>query len=387
MSEISINLLEELDDISKIHFLRRDDIDEMMIEFSKRIITALKIERISAWLFNKNQDAIISVGEYDLRSRAFKKNSVLSQRDYPSYFEAINHNKIVLVENTFKNTATSEFTNDYLIPNSVISLMDIPLRISGELIGVMCFEKTGKTERMFTEKEQAFAFSIALVFASNLEARHRRIAQYKLEQVLNEKELLIKEINHRVKNNFSILISLLRIRKNRSENTELKNILEEYEQRIFSMMKIQDLLFQSKNYTSVNISSYLTELINEFKLTHSEIAGCIENKIEETHQLLPTKIAIHLGLLITEIFINSYKHASKNTAEYSFLIALNIKDNYLYLKTGDNGSGFDFKEKIKSNSLGLPLIKDLIETIEAKTVFPSKGSSYYEIILDIKAKD
>ncbi|MBK7669200.1 MAG: sensor histidine kinase [Sphingobacteriaceae bacterium] len=104
--------------------------------------------------------------------------------------------------------------------------MDIPLRIGGELVGVMCYEKTGKVERVFNEKEQTFAFSIALVFASNLEARQRRAVQTKLEVALKEKDLLIKEINHRVKNNFSILISLMRLSKSQGKTIDPKLFLK-----------------------------------------------------------------------------------------------------------------------------------------------------------------
>lgn len=381
MLDKSVNLLEELDSISKIHFLKRDDIDDIMIEFSKRILVALKIERISVWLFNADKTAIISVGEYDLRSRAFKKNSVLTEAEHPHYFKAINHNKILLVPNTYKHVSTAEFTDDYLKPNDIISLMDIPLRIEGELIGVMCFEKTGKTEKEFTDKEQAFAFSIALVFTSNMEARHRRAAQHKLEQALHEKDLLIKEINHRVKNNFSILISLLRIRKNQSHSPELRNILEEYEQRIFSMMKIQDLLSHSENYTSVNVSDYLNELIKEFKSTHPEIASHIESNIIRTEHSLPTKTAIHLGLLVTEIFINSFKYAHSGSKNYKFSIGLSANKNQVSLMIGDNGGGFDFKKLSAGNTLGLPLIKDLSENIDAKSDFPTKGNGFYKFLI------
>lgn len=382
MLDKSVNLLEELDSISKIHFLKRDDIDDIMIEFSKRILTALKIERISVWLFNPERDAIISVGEYDLRSRVFKKNSVLSKSDHPNYFKAINHNKILLVPNTYNHISTKEFTDDYLKPNDIISLMDIPLRIEGELIGVMCFEKTGKIEKEFNDKEQAFAFSIALVFTSNMEARHRRAAQYKLEQAIHEKDLLIKEINHRVKNNFSILISLLRIRKNQSHSQELQTILEEYEQRIFSMMKIQDLLFQSQNYTTVNLSDYLNELIKEFKSTHPEIVSNIENHIPPSEHSLPTKIAIHLGLLVTEIFINSFKYAYPQTKDYKFSIGLSANKNQVSLLIGDNGSGFDFNKLSHGNTLGLPLIKDLSESLEAKSDFPKLGNGFYKFLIN-----
>lgn len=381
MLDKSINLLEELDSISKLHLLKRDDIDEIMIEFSKRILTALKIERMSAWLLNPEGTAIISVGEYDLRRRTFKKNSVISKHEHRAYFEAISHNKILLVENTYQHPSTIEFTEDYLRPNDIISLMDIPLRISGELIGIMCFEKTGNTERVFNEKEQAFAFSISLVFASNMEARHRRAAQDKLETALHEKDLLIKEINHRVKNNFAILISLLRIRKAQSNSIETKTLLEEYEQRIFSMMKIQDLLFQSKNYTKVNLSDYLNELLNEFKTSHPEIASNIENKIQHTEHALPTKTAIHLGLIVTEIFINSVKYILTGKANYKFLIELNTNNGSLKLKIGDNGPGFDFLGKARQNTLGLPLIKDLAESLDGSKKFPSAGNSFYEFTL------
>ena len=384
MLDKSINLLEELDSISKLHLLKREDIDEIMIEFSKRILAALKIERISVWLLNPEGTSIISVGEYDLRQRSFKKNSVISKHEHRAYFEAISHNKILLVENTYTHKSTMEFTEDYLRPNDIISLMDIPLRISGELIGIMCFEKTGKTERVFNEKEQAFAFSIALVFASNMEARHRRAAQDRLETALHEKDILIKEINHRVKNNFAILISLLRIRKHQSNSVEIKTLLEEYEQRIFSMMKIQDLLFQSKNYTTINLSDYLNELLNEFKTTHPEIASKIDNNIQRTEHVLPTKTAIHLGLIVTEIFINSVKYALPGKANYKFLTELSTNNGSLRLKIGDNGSGFNFLEKARQNTLGLPLIKDLSENLDGTILFPTKGSSYYEFILSAK---
>lgn len=381
MLDRSVNLLDELDNISKIHFLNRDDIDEIMTELSKHIVAVLKIERISAWLFNAEKDAIVSVGEYDTRTRAFTKNTELTKKDHPGYFEAINTNKILLVENTYKHPATIEFTADYLIPNDVISLMDIPLRIEGELIGVMCFEKTGAVERVFNEREQSFAFSLALVFASNMEARHRRAAQHKLDQALHEKNLLIKEINHRVKNNFAILISLLRIRKNQGCSPELRTLLEEYEQRIFSMMKIQDMLFQSENYTEVNLSEYLKELFKEFRSSHPEIASKIDDIIIYSKFTIPTKAAIHLGLIVTEIFINSFKYAYPVTKNYTFAGMLTSSGNVLTLKIGDNGKGFDFNKKMNGHTLGVPLIKDLADSIDAKLSQPVDGSGYYEIVL------
>lgn len=378
MLEKPIHLLQEIDSISKIHFTHQKDVDEMMIEFSKHVLAVLKIERVSIWLYNKTEDALISISEYDLRTDLFNKDTVLTKEQFPAYFNAISTNKILIAENTFTHKSTIEFTNDYLIPFDVISLMDIPLRISGEIIGVMCYEKTGKTEKIFTEQEQAFAFSMALLLTSNLEARHRQVTQQKLEEALAEKDLLIKEINHRVKNNFSILISLLRIKKHQTNSDEVKSLMDEYEQRIFSMMKIQEMLFQSKNYTSINLSHYLRELAAEFKSSHRELVSKIELDVEESEYELPTKTAIHLGLIITEIFINSFKYAYPNTPDYKFTLKLKLTQQFIQLVIGDNGKGFDFEKNACKNSLGLPLIKDLSESLESETVFPSIGNANYK---------
>lgn len=85
-------MLQELDSISKIHTLNRNDIDAMMIEFAHRLTIALKIEHMSAWLFNEGRTAIVSMGEYDLPEKKFAKGRELLKKKYPAYFNAIAEN-------------------------------------------------------------------------------------------------------------------------------------------------------------------------------------------------------------------------------------------------------------------------------------------------------
>lgn len=382
MLDKSIDLLEELDNVSKIHILDRDDIDSLMLEFGRRLVKSLAIERINVWLFNQKNDALISIGEYDDRNKKFNKGSILKQKRFPDYFDAIQKNKILIIPNVYENPLTTEFTQVYSLPNEIISLLDIPLRIAGDLVGVICFEKTGKTERRFSIEEQSFALSVSLVLASNLEARYRRAAQSKLDRVLKEKDLLIQEINHRVKNNFSILISLLRLSKDQGKTIDPALIFEEYEQRIFSMLKIQELLYQTKNYTSVNLTDYMRELVTEFKSSHPEVAENIVQSIDPLTYELPSKNALHLGLIITEIFLNFLKYSFANNSINLFTIEIKrIKESEIAIKIGDTGTGFDFEENLKKNSLGLPLIKDLSKDIDVTTNFPYIGHNYYEFVL------
>jgi two-component sensor histidine kinase len=379
MLDDSINLLEELDNVSKIHILDRDDIDALMLEFASRLAATLHIERINVWLFNKEKDALISIAEYDMRTREFSKENVLREEDCPGFFKALGENKIVLVPNISHNPAIRKFSKSYSTPNDIISLMDVPLRIAGELVGVLCFEKTGDKERIFSEKEQTFALSVSLVLASNLEARHRRAAQHKLELLLDEKDLLIHEINHRVKNNFSILVSLLRISRMQKPKDKSNVLLEEYEQRILSMLKIQEMLYKTKNYVSVNFSDYLRELVKEYKKSYPEIGPSVKASIKRLNCELPSKTALHVGLIVTEILINAAKYGYPRKKGFELHVGL-IQDasKNLVLSIENNGKGFDFKEQLKKNSLGLSLIKNLSDDSDVIARFPDGKDCFYQ---------
>ena len=377
----SIHLLEELDSISRIHFLKREDIDEIMIEFASRIVATLDIERLSVWLFEREMDSLVSIGEYDSRDKKFKKNSKLEKEDYPTYFKAIHEDRIIIASNVYEDPRTVEFTESYSIPNKIITLMDIPLRIGGNLVGVMCFEKTGDKEREFTPREKSFAFSVALVFASNLEARYRRAAQHSLELALKEKELLIKEMNHRIRNNFAILISLLKIRKALVVSEESQRVIDEFEQRIYSMMTIHDLLRDSDSHIDVNIGAYLGQLVEEFQKAHVAVSGKIDCVISEENCWINSRIAVNMGLIVTEIFLNSLKHVFPESDDYFLKLTCEREGDNLKVEISDSGEGFDFKSSMNGDSLGLSLIMDLADDLGIDASFPEVSSSTYTFLI------
>lgn len=253
--------------------------------------------------------------------------------------------------------------------------MDVPLRIDGELIGVLCIEKVGDEVREFSTDEQAFAMGLGILLASGLEARQRRKIQYLLEEILKEKELLIKEINHRVKNNFSILISLLRLTKNQSD-AKVADVLKEFEQRVIAMLKIHDLLHQTASHTSINLSDYMKEIVNEFKHSFAHIK--MNNSIENIGLEVSSRIALHLGLILTEILLNCIKHGAIEDEHYIVSVKLFKKGNNSILSISNTGKCFDFDEKLKSNTLGLSLINDLANDIDLKTSYPTHDKCVYQ---------
>lgn len=381
--ESSINLLAELDSISKVHTLKRDDIDSMMIEFAKRILATFRIERMSVWLFNKNKSAIVSVGEYNLTTHKFAKETILQENKFPNYFKAISENEILLIDNVYENPQTNELSEDYLKIYDVISLMDIPMRIGGELIGVMCFEKTGEVERSFTKDEQYFALSLSIVFASNLEARQRRSLQHKLDQELKEKTVLLKEIHHRVKNNLSVVSSLMYLQSRKAKDEFHKSLFNDCSNKINSISNIHEIIYNSRSLAEVSTTEYFNKLINglrDFYRSQNSTVR-IESKIEDV--LLELNTALPIALIVNEVITNSFKHAFEELTTGEIVVSFAVIDNRAFLQIKDNGIGIQQNNE-NSSSLGMEIIKGLVEQLDGSYTYQSGAGTTFELSFELK---
>ena len=378
----SINLLEELNSISKIHSLKRDDIDKLMLVFAERITKTLKIERMSVWLFNEDKTEIVSIGEYTRPTKKFTKETKLNKTNYPTYFKSICVNEIVDVENVYNNSITKELKLDYCLKNKVISLMDIPLRIEGKVVGVLCFEKTGKKERVFDKTEKTFALSLAIVLASNLEARQRRAIQYKLDQELKQKELLIKEIHHRVKNNLTIIASLLNMQMDKTKDKYHSDLFEDHRSKIDSIAVIHELVYKSKNYTEISLRDYIKKITSNLQ----EVYKSEQNKIQIAHDVHEVAVdlsyALPIGLIINEVITNSFKHAFKGRSSGQIHIHLNIEKRKVQLSISDDGQGLSQQSK-KAQSIGMDILAGLVEQIDGKYSLNSQQGTVFTLEFDL----
>lgn len=379
----SLNLLAELDSISKIHTLKRDDIDGMMIEFARRILATFRIERMSVWLFNKNRTAIVSMGEYDLTTHSFKMGTVLEKNNHAKYFEAINENEILLIENVNNSAQTNELSAHYLQPLGIISLMDIPLRIGGELVGVMCFEKTGTIERRFSKEEQYFALSLSIVFASNIEARHRRALQEKLDKELKEKTVLLKEIHHRVKNNLSVVSSLMYLQSRKAKDSFHKSLFTDCSNKINSVSNIHEIIYNSRSISEVSTAEYFNKLIAGLRDFYASQNSNIKIEAKIENVLLELDVALPIALIVNEVIINSYKHAFVGATEGQILLSFAVIDNKAFLLVKDNGIGIQQKNDGEL-SMGIEIIKGLVEQIDGTYSYHSESGTTFELSFDLK---
>lgn len=191
-------------------------------------------------------------------------------------------------------------------------------------------------------------------------------SQKNLKQSLAEKNVLFKEIQHRVKNNLAQVHGLLELQEIMSDNEELAELLKISQSRISTMSLAHDALYNTPDFSNISLKDYLENIANA---THKSFLNS-EKNIELRYKIEDMRIdmakAIPFGLMVSEILINAHKHAfnKQNVGEIS--IVTTISDDMITLKIRDNGSGIS-KEKYvkKSSSLGMILVKNFTDQLEA----------------------
>lgn len=201
-------------------------------------------------------------------------------------------------------------------------------------------------------------------------------AQSLTKKSLIEKEILLKEIHHRVKNNMQLIISLLNIQSRVSE-CDIDTFLSISKSRITSMALIHELLYQSTNINQVNFKEYLYNLSSAISTSYNTITKKIDLQIQAENIYLDLQTAIPIGLIINELVTNSYKHAFTNKEEGTIMLQLIKEDKNFKLIISDNGSGKILLLDKKPQTLGIELVKLLVLQINGiMSINNTKGSCY-----------
>ena len=200
----------------------------------------------------------------------------------------------------------------------------------------------------------------------------KKLVQQRMELSLKEKEILLREVHHRVKNNMQVVSSILNLQSSYVSDEYALTLLKESQNRIKTMAYIHESLYQNKSFTSVNFSDYIYTLVNNIVQSYSYSREKIKLDLQIEKITLSLDSSIPAGLIVNELITNSIKHAFPGTREGTISVNLRCENNFVILSVKDNGAGFadgvDFEH---SNSLGLQLVNTLIEQIEGKLKFSS----------------
>ena len=196
-----------------------------------------------------------------------------------------------------------------------------------------------------------------------LKEQNKQISEQKLqiEGSLLEKETLLKEIHHRVKNNLQVISGILEFQSLNSDSEQVKMLMKDGQQRIQSIALIHQRLYEYDQFHEVSFNDYVTDLSNAIALTFTDKANKVEFQIEVNDYAFDIDTAVPLGLIINELFTNSFKHGLKNRDEGLISLKIMKIESHLFeLRVFDNGLPPEkMPDAENSGTLGFKLINGL----------------------------
>jgi two-component sensor histidine kinase/putative methionine-R-sulfoxide reductase with GAF domain len=389
--------------------LQKEKYLEVINSFATSLIEAETIDEI-VWTVAKQAIAKLDYYDcviylYDEKSKSLIQSAAFGPKS-PIENKVINPIKIKPgqgIVGTVFQTGIAEIVNDtsldsrYIVDDEVrLSEISIPLVHKGVIIGVLDSEHPERN--FFTELDYNMLSTVAAMLSTKIEqARsNSRVRKYQinLERLVSrktrqleesnrdliaknrEKEILLKEIHHRVKNNMQIIISLLNIQANSASSEHETKVFNECKDRIRSMALIHERLYLENDISKITFEEYTGELMKELSASYTtahEVS--FELNIQPVQISIDT--AIPLGLILNEIVTNSLKHAF--TSKGGILTVKATHNNAdMVLVVRDTGKGFDY-DNYSGLTFGIELINILVSQINGTLSYSNKNGSQYTI--------
>jgi two-component sensor histidine kinase len=234
-----------------------------------------------------------------------------------------------------------------------------------ELLDGRIFERYSKPQKLDLEiigRVQSFR-----------DVTDRRRAEERLIASLQEKETLIREIHHRVKNNLQIISGLLDMTRMRTNDTTTNTILTDMMMKIKTMAQIHTRLYESKQFDRINMGGHIRDQVADLSTIYGRSGPEIACEIEAEDIFLPVDQAIPCALVVNEILSNAFKHAFRGRKQGMLNIAATRADGFVRIIVRDDGVGIpDNLDVYQTNSLGLKLIRSLVMQLNGSVTVSSQ---------------
>jgi len=222
-----------------------------------------------------------------------------------------------------------------------------------------------------------------------VEVGERRRAEEQIRASLREKEVLLKEIHHRVKNNLQIVSSLLNLQTNFIEDEDIVSSLNDSRTRVESMALVHEKLYQSENLAQIDFGEYIHTLAYHVFDSFESLPQAVQLKVEADSIPMDVDVAIPCGLIVNELITNSLKYAFADRPGGVISVELRSRgEREVELRIGDDGVGFppeiDFR---RTDSLGMQLVVDLTSQLEGEMQLVEGRGAVFEIVFPLPDSD
>jgi len=226
--------------------------------------------------------------------------------------------------------------------------------------------------------------ALGLYFLREMRTRNKKIDEQNkvINKALTEKDILLREIHHRVKNNLQLVSSMLTLQGRAIDDEVAQQAISEGKSRVRSMALIHQDLYHKENLTGISVKDYISRLTQELYSTYHIDDRNISLVMDIDEVELDIDIMIPLGLIINELLTNSLKYAFTDGRSGTLIVRLKNQGDLIHLVVSDDGIGYDITE-VRDSSFGTTLIRSLTAQLEGELSSESEGGSRTEITFTI----
>ena len=307
----------------------------------------------------------------------------------------------VVIDDLSVDERTEFAYDDNYAPRGIAAFVGIPLtrdRVCVAVFGAVCAKPRAWTQRevslVQSVAERTWIWSEHLRTVATLRANEvllrdqSRYLEQRVEErtrdllaALNEKEALIKEIHHRVKNNLQVISSMLNLQARRITDPTMRDVFEESQQRIQTIALVHERLYQSRDLSNISFDDYLKMLVANVMSTQNAAARNVTAITEVDRVTLPIETAIPCGLIVNELVTNSLKHAFPGGRVGTVKVAIRpiAAGKFLELEVSDDGVGLPTNlDPAKAKTLGMDLVYTFADQLDGTIDVRStpKGSTF-----------
>lgn len=274
---------------------------------------------------------------------------------------------------TVQDTSETEFwKNNPHAPLGMHSYMGVPIEWNdGEVFGTFCM-LDDRTNR-FNDKFQELMIQFKDIIETDLE---NILLTEELKKKLGEKELQIREIHHRVKNHFNMLISFIDLQASHA-SVNIEEVLSDLQNRVRAISIVHEELYKNSNKDDVKLSDYIRQISNLIIGDIARISDAVSIEVPDIK--IPLESSIPIGLILSELFSNSIKYATADNNRLSIKIRVRqTGDNKIELFYRDNGPGYpDGFNSDKPDTLGISVIRMLTFQLRGTAEFFNDSGAHY----------
>jgi two-component sensor histidine kinase len=327
---------------------------------------------------------VAAIGYDKFGAEDYIKKSFIKAKELGNALEILESEKINIISDTWLYPFWRAFPETAYIRGYI----GLPFKWKGRNSGLLSLDsdKTDSFSESDKKKLEPFAHAITVALQNSylfettkIELDKRKQIEKIVKKSLGEKEILLREIHHRVKNNLSLVMSLINLQNDMVPNEINPGIFEDLKQRVYTISLVHEMLYNSTDLSSVDLKSYLIDLTgtirgNSFFKHGITFQINIKDNIEIAADTL-----VPLALMLNEVLTNSVKHAFREKVGI-ISITVSIKKGEYKIIMRDNGVGFPENRKESTSLLGLDLVESMAAQIKGRVNYKNDGGAVTTIL-------